>query len=102
MTRNCKGFNVEALMRSIDAEYGAEVDALLSVTNPNYRNVAHIKPIMWMNDLEENPEKYPKLSKVDERKQKRFISYYLKMQGRVPASKTRNARAWVLPDGVRV
>lgn len=98
MKRNHKGCNVDALMQNIAAEYGEEVDALLSTKDPQYKTNPHIKPIFWMNDLEDNPGKYPKLSGVSTAKQKRYISYYLKLQGRVPSSKTRNARAWVLPE----
>jgi hypothetical protein len=102
MKGNRNGCNMHLLMQNITKEYGTEVDALLSITDPEYKTRPHIKPHWWMNDLEDNPEKYPKLSKLGLSEQKRYLSFYLKSQGRMPSSNTKNARGWILPEVVKV
>lgn len=97
MTYN-KGCNIETLMQNIVTRYGEEIEMLLMVTDSEYRKRPFIKPVFWLEDVIENPEKYPKLSGVDKTKQIRYISFYLKQQGRVSSNKTRNARIWMLPE----
>lgn len=100
MKGNCKGRNMQRFMESILRDYGSELEAVLVAMDPDYRNFPHIKPYWWMNDLEDHPEKYPKLAKLGLSEQKRYLSFYLKAQGRVPATNTKNARGWVLPEVV--
>jgi autonomous glycyl radical cofactor GrcA len=97
MKGNPNGQNHEKFLQTLVKEYGEEIEAVLVAQDPDYRKALHIKPLFWMDDLIEHPEKYPKLSQRSLPEQKRFISFYLKSQGRVPASNTRNARGWVLP-----
>ena len=103
MKGNSKGRNMQMFMQNILLIYGEEIDRLLRTTDPEYEKREFIKPIWWMDDLEDYPEKYPKLSLCDTPARKRYISYFLKHQGRLPASNTKNARGWVLPqEGVQV
>jgi len=90
--------------KDIIKDYRADIDTLLRVTDTKYEERVYIKPIYWMDDLHEHPEKYPKLSTLHITLQKRYISYFLKEQGRLKrgtgTSHTCRANVWVLPEMV--
>lgn len=92
--------------KDIISEYRSEIDTLLRITDPNYEQRVYIKPIYWMEDLREHPEKYPKLSTLHASLQKRYISYFLKEQGRVKRgagdSRLAKTNVWMLPEMVNV
>jgi len=91
--------------KDIVADYRDEIDALLRVTDPNYKQRVYIKPIYWMEDLKSHPEEYPKLSTLHASIQKRYISYFLKEQGRVKRGaddlRVAKTNVWMLPEMVK-
>jgi len=90
--------------KDIVADYRDEIDALLRVTDPNYKQRVYIKPIYWMEDLKSHPEEYPKLTTLAVALQKRYISYFLKEQGRVKRGaddlRVAKTNVWMLPEMV--
>lgn len=98
----------DKILDTIASVYGEEVDLLLSTHDPNYKERTYIKPIYWMDDLKEHPWRYPKLAAETPILQKRYVSMYLKWQGRVArggqdvkSSKSRT-NVWMLPEAAGV
>jgi hypothetical protein len=65
-----------------------EIDALLRYHYQDYEERVYLKPVYYLDEITRHPEKYPLLSKLIVKHQKRNISYFLKGQGRVPRSRT--------------
>lgn len=80
-----------------------EIDALLRSYYSDYETRVYLKPVYYLDGIREQPEKYPILSQLNRKYQKRHISMFLKQQGRVPRSTTVGAeRTWMLPEAVAV
>jgi hypothetical protein len=90
--------------KDIIKDYRDEIDALLRARDPEYELQVYIKPIYWMEDLKTHPERYPKLLALPVPIQKRYISYFLKEQGRVKrgagGSRLAKTNVWMLPEMV--
>ena len=69
-------------------KYQVEIDALLRHHYPDYESRVYLKPVYYLGEIADHPEKYPLLSKIIVKHQKRNISYFLKQQGRIPRSTT--------------
>jgi hypothetical protein len=80
-------------------KFREEIESVLRETDPEYRKRIYIKPVYWIDPIRENPDKFPLLSRLTPRLQKRYMSYFLKDQGRVARSQTLNATVWMIPDG---
>ena len=79
-------------------EYRIEIDKLLRTAQPDYEQRVYITPIFYIEGIRDNPELYPRLARHTESLQKRYISTFLKEQGRVSRSKTNlNAKVWMIP-----
>jgi len=74
-----------------------EIDLLLRNFDPNYKNKIYVTPGLYTDGIIEHPEKYPLLSKKHIAVQKRYISFYLKSQGRVPRGINAKRSVWMLP-----
>jgi len=77
-----------------------EIDALLRSHYPDYESRVYLKPIYYIDSI--TPGKYPLLSQLSRKYQKRHISIFLKQQGRIPRSTTIGVeRCWMLPEAVK-
>ena len=83
-------------------KYQVEIDALLRSFYPDYEERIYLKPIYYISGITHDPELYPMLADLPVSLQKRYISLFLKDQGRVARNgKVTNARVWILP-GVNI
>lgn len=74
-----------------------EIENLLRAADPEYEQRVYLTPIFYLDGITETPEKYPLLAKCPEQFQKRFISYFLKEQGRVPRTPSKTQKlVWML------
>jgi hypothetical protein len=75
-----------------------EIDNLLRSYYPDYESRVYLKPVLYLERIQEEPGKYLILSQLCTKHQKRYISTFLKQQGRVPRNNTVGAeRTWMLP-----
>jgi hypothetical protein len=82
-------------------EYQKEIDALLRAADPTYEQRVYLKPLFYVDGIATNPERYPLLARKTESLQKRYISAFLKEQGRISRNgRTFNARVWMLAEVV--
>lgn len=76
-----------------------EIDTLLRSYYSDYETRVYLKPVYYIDGIRDEPEKYPILSQLSKKYQKRHISLFLKAQGRIPRSITVGAeRTWMLPS----
>jgi hypothetical protein len=74
-----------------------EIDALLRFYYPDYEERVYLKPVYYLQDIIDHPEKYPLLAELSVKYQKRHISIFLKQHGRIPRSTTPGVeRTWML------
>jgi len=82
-------------------KYRKEIDALLRSYYPDYEERIYLKPVYYVDGISHDPGLYPMLSKLPVNMQKRYISFFLKEQGRVARNGNQtNARVWILPGAV--
>lgn len=77
--------------------YRREIKRLMVSTNPNYKKQIYIKPIFVLDGIAENPEKYPLLSVLTTTMKKKYISFFLKEEGRIANGIGSNTKVWMLP-----
>ncbi len=79
-------------------KYRVEIDALLRSFYPDYEERIYLKPVTYVSAINQDPDLYPMLSDLPEKRQKLYISMFLFEQGRVSRNpNTTNARCWMLP-----
>lgn len=78
--------------------FKVEIDALLREGDPGYKERLYITPLRYIDGIKDNPEKYPLLSKESIAIQKRYISYFLKEQGRISRGEKARKHVWILPE----
>jgi hypothetical protein len=78
--------------------YAKEIEQLLLEVNPKYKNQLAIKPIFVVDGFSEHPEKYPNMAPLKMTVKKKYISLFLKKQGRIPWGSGRNTKTWMLPS----
>ena len=82
-------------------KYAVEIDALLRSFYPDYEQRIYLKPVYYISGIQQDPELYPLLSGLPVKFQKRYISLFLKEQGRVARNGNQtNARIWMLKGSV--
>jgi hypothetical protein len=75
-----------------------EIDALLRSYYPDYEERIYLKPVYYVSGIQHDPGLYPLLSDLPVKFQKRYISLFLKEQGRVPRNENvLCANTWMLP-----
>lgn len=80
-------------------KYAVEIDALLRSHYPDYEARVYLKPVYYVDGIRSEPELYPMLAGLPVKFQKRYISLFLKAQGRVTRNENQtNARIWMLPE----
>jgi hypothetical protein len=81
------------------SKYKKEIHNLLREANHAYKHKNYITPGLYTHGIKEHPEKYPLLSGINRPLQKRYMSYFLKDQGRVRrGTSTAKSQVWVLPE----
>jgi hypothetical protein len=79
-------------------KYRVEIDSLLRSYYSDYEERIYLKPVYYVDGIKHDPGLYPMLSELPVNMQKRYISFFLKEQGRVPRNGNQtNARVWILP-----
>jgi hypothetical protein len=82
------------------SEFVKEIDKLLRYHEPEYQNKPYLTPGLYMDGITENPKKYPLLSQEGKANRRRYISFFLKEQGRLPRGEKAKKHVWVLPEMV--
>lgn len=78
-------------------KYAPEIDALLRSYYPDYEERKYLKPVYYVDGIKSEPDRYPLLAGLPVKFQKRYISLFLKAQGRVARNGNQtNARIWML------
>ena len=78
-----------------------EIHLLFLEGNPVYKQKNYITPGLYTLPIKENPEKYPLLSGIKKPLLKRYMSYFLKEQGRISrGTSTAKSQVWVLPEAM--
>jgi hypothetical protein len=80
------------------SEITKEIDKLLRSHEPHYQKQMYLSPGLYTDGITENPKKYPLLSKEGKANRRRYISFFLKDQGRVPRGDKAKKHVWVLPE----
>lgn len=80
--------------------YAKEIEKLFLNTNPDYQKQVYIKPIFVIGGFSENPEKYPAMADLTVSMQKKYVSLFLKKQGRIKRGSGRNTKTWMLPETI--
>ncbi|MCK9593802.1 MAG: hypothetical protein M0Q91_17520 [Methanoregula sp.] len=82
-------------------EIVAELDLLMSTNDSNYRERHFLTPSFYVYTVEDKPWNYPLLREMQISLRKRYLSYFLKGQGRVSRGKVEGRRVkkmvWELP-----
>jgi hypothetical protein len=78
-------------------KYRDEIDSLLRSYYSDYEERTYLKPVYYVDGIKHDPGLYPMLSGLPVNMQKRYISFFLKEQGRVPRNGNQDGRVWVLP-----
>ena len=80
-------------------EYRVEIDALLSSYYPNYQERVYLKPVYYVSGIHHDPGLYPILSRIPVKVQKRYISLFLKEQGRISrGAGGSGGKIWMFPE----
>lgn len=80
----------------IEIEY--ELETLLQSAYPGWQNRMYISTNFVLPELDENPERYPILSKVRPATVRRWLNWHLRNAGRVPRNeKASQIRTWMRP-----
>jgi hypothetical protein len=75
-----------------------EIGDLLLNALPTYRKKIYLTPGFYIEGIKTHPEKYPRLASRSVMLQTRYISLFLKDQGREKREGSKqNAHVWVLP-----
>jgi hypothetical protein len=82
-------------------EIGAELELLMCTNDPNYKKRHCLTPSFYVYTVEDKPWNYPLLREMQISLRKRYLSYFLKEQGRVARGKVEGRRikkmVWALP-----
>lgn len=83
-------------------DYQKEIDALLRTFIPNYETKHYITPGLYLYHVDEKPGKFPLLKSLRPDVAKRYVSYFLKDQGRIARGSKGKTCVWVHPDAFEV
>jgi hypothetical protein len=75
-----------------------EIDHLLRRAIPAYEKKDYITPGLYIDDIKDNPDIYPLMRVISKPIQKRYISYFLRDQGRKKGKFNHTSQVWVLPE----
>lgn len=82
------------------SEFKKEIDMLLRYYDSGYEKRWYLTPVRYMDGIKETPKKYPLLAKENPAIQKRYISFFLKDQGRISRKEKMKKCVWVLPEAL--